>query len=368
MSAIFTPGNIGTLNIPNRLVRSATAERMADDEGRPREKLHELYRELARGGVGLIITGHMYIHPSGKAHAEMTGIYEDALIPDLARLAETVHENDGRVVVQINHGGMQSAEDVVPQAIAPSVVVEVLEKRPVREMSHGEISEMIDAYGQAARRTKEAGFDGVQIHSAHGYLISQFLSPFSNHRRDEWGGSFRNRTRFLREVCQSVRTQVGNDYPVLIKLGIMDGVEGGLELSDGLEIVSTLQDLGIDGIEISGGFSGGEIKNTRKGIKTEADEGYFLSQTREACEYTNLPLISVGGYRSKSVIENVLAKGYVDFVSMCRPLISEPDLPNMFRDGVKDKSRCLSANNCWAENPGDGIACKCPHEKVAVES
>jgi 2,4-dienoyl-CoA reductase-like NADH-dependent reductase (Old Yellow Enzyme family) len=226
---------------------------------------------------------------------------------------------------------------------------------------------MINAFGNAARRVKDAGFDGVQIHSAHGYLISQFLSPYANQRTDEWGGDFENRTRFLREVSREVREQVGEDYPVLIKLGIMDGVEGGLELSDGVEIVSILEEIGIDGVEISGGFSGGEIKNTRKGIKSIEDEGYFLEQAREACQFTNLPLISVGGYRTKSYIEHVLENDYVEFVSMCRPLISEPDLPNMFRDGVKDKSRCLSSNNCWAENPGEGIACKCPHDKVTQD-
>jgi 2,4-dienoyl-CoA reductase-like NADH-dependent reductase (Old Yellow Enzyme family) len=365
MSLLFTPYRIGSLETHNRLVRSATAERMADGDGRPLPPLTKLYEELARGGVGLIITGHMYVRLSGKAHDEMTGIYTDDLIPDLAELARAVHGLGGRIVPQINHGGMNSVAETVSDPVAPSAIDQPFLTRPAREMTPPEVETAIQAFADAARRCQEAGFDGVQIHAAHGYLISQFLSPFVNKRTDQWGGTVEKRMRFLREVCSAVREQVGDEFPVLIKLGMADGVEGGLTAEEGAEVVAALADMGIDAAEISGGL-GGEDKNlnVRKGIKSEAKEAYFLPLAREARQRTELPIILVGGFRSRSVMERVLADGAADYISLCRPLISEPDLPNQFNDGLKEKSRCLSANNCWAEGPGEGISCKCPHERV----
>jgi 2,4-dienoyl-CoA reductase-like NADH-dependent reductase (Old Yellow Enzyme family) len=364
MTSLFTPYNIGSLSIPNRIVRSATAERMADAEGRPLPQLIDLYKNLAQGGVGLIITGHMYVHQTGKAHDEMTGIYADHLIPDLAKIANVVHHENGRVVVQINHTGMKASQEAVAEAFAPSAIEAPFLSRPAREITSEEIESVIQSFGNAARRAREAGFDGVQIHGAHGYLISQFLSPFVNCRTDKWGGSIEKRMRFLREVSKSVREKVGAEYPVLIKLGMMDGVDGGLTSDDGAHVVATLEDMGFDAVEISGGISGTKNLNIQKGIRSEADEAYFLPLARQARPVTQLPIILVGGFRSRTVMEQVLNDGYADFISLCRPLISEPDLPNLMKLGLKDKSRCLSANNCWAENPGDGIACKCPHDEV----
>ena len=364
MSGLFTPSTIGSLRLPNRIVRSATAEGMADADGRPLPQLNRLYQDLARGGVGLIITGHMYVHPSGKAHSEMCGIYADDLIPDLAKLADVVHREEGLIAVQINHGGMQCRKKTVPETIAPSAVDDDVLKRSAREMTPDEITGLIQAYGHAARRVQEAGFDGVQIHAAHGYLISEFLSPFINHRTDKWGGDIENRMRFLREVCRAVREQVGSDYPVLIKLGMMDGIEGGLTSDEGSQVIASLEDMGFDGVEISGGISGTRNLNVRKGIRREADEAYFLPLAQQARAVTQLPIILVGGFRSRTVMEQVLNHGYADFISLSRPLISEPDLPNRLRFGLQEKSRCLSSNNCWPKKEGEGIACRCPHEKT----
>ena len=341
---------------------------MADPDGRPLPLLKELYKNLVRGGVGLIITGHMYVHHSGKAHVEMTGIDDDDLIPDLAKLADAAHKEHGHIVVQINHAGMQANAEDVPDAIAPSAIDAPFLSRPAREISSREIETVIQAYGNAARRCQESGFDGVQIHAAHGYLISQFLSPFVNRRTDKWGGSPKKRMRFLREVCAAVREKVGPDYPVLIKLGMMDGVEGGLSSDEGAQVVAGLENMGIDAVEISGGLGGKKNLNVRKGIRSEADEAYFLALARQARPVTQLPIILVGGFRSRSVMEQVLADGLADFISLCRPLITEPDLPNQLKRGLKEKSRCIAANNCWPINTGDGIACKCPHEKVVEKA
>jgi len=211
---------------------------------------------------------------------------------------------------------------------------------------------MIDAYAQGARRAKEAGFDGVQIHGAHGYLIGQFLSPFVNKRTDEWGGDLEGRMQFLRAVCRAVRGQVGPDYPVLIKLGVADGVEG-------LQVVAALESMGLDGVEISGGIGGKHSSSIRPGIRSEADEAYFRQWARKARRVTRLPIILVGGLRSLPVMEEVLTSGDADFISLCRPLICEPDLPNRMRLGLQERSSCISANRCWAKKDGEGIACKC---------
>ena len=365
MSILFSPFNIGPLDLPNRLVRSATAERMADGDGRPLPPLKNLHTELAKGGVGLIITGHMYIHPSGKAHVEMTGVYSDDLLPDLSQLANAVHDENGRIIVQINHGGMNCSRETVDENFAPSAVDQPYVSRPAREITRKEIDNIIQAYANAARRVQDAGFDGVQIHAAHGYLISQFLSPLINHRNDEWGGGITERMRFLKEISKAVRDQVGSDYPVLIKLGMIDGIQGGLTPEESLEVVAALEDMGIDALEISGGLSGGgRSLNIRKGIRSQTDEAYFLHLAQRARKVTPLPVILVGGLRSRSVMEQVLIDGHADLISLSRPLISEPDLPNRLRLGLQEKSRCLSSNNCWPETVGEGIACKCPHEKL----
>jgi 2,4-dienoyl-CoA reductase-like NADH-dependent reductase (Old Yellow Enzyme family) len=361
---LFTPGKIGTLSLPNRLVRSATAERMADDDGRLKEPLFKLYEELTVGGVGLIITGHMYVHPSGKVHPEMTGIYSDDLLLDLERLARVIHERGGKVVAQINHGGMQCDPKAVTQTMAPSAIEADFLEQPTREMTEEEIFSIIGAYSEATRRVKEAGFDGIQIHAAHGYLISQFLSPFANRRDDDWGGDRDRRMKFLREVARAVRNTVGNDFPMLIKLGMMDGVEGGLTPEAGVSVVRELDKMGFDAIEISGGISGRKNLNTRKGIRSEADEAFFLPLAQKARPATALPILLVGGFRSMAVMERVLQEGAADFISLARPLISEPDFPRLMQQGLRERSRCISANNCWPTKEGEGIACKCPLPEI----
>jgi 2,4-dienoyl-CoA reductase-like NADH-dependent reductase (Old Yellow Enzyme family) len=339
---------------------------MADVEGRPTPALVALYGRLARGGVGLIITGHMYVHPSGKAHPGMVGIYSDSLVPDLAQLADAVHRENGRVAVQINHGGMQCRGPSATDPIAPSAVASPVLPQHAREISVNEIGVLIRAYGQAARRTQEAGFDGVQIHAAHGYLVNEFLSPLVNRRTDEWGGSTERRTRFLRAVCQEVRRQVGPRYPVFIKLGMVDHVEGGLTAEDGVQVVAALEAMGMDAVEISGGIAGivGSRANIRPATRSESEEAYFRPLAAQARPATALPIALVGGFRSRAVMDQVLDAGDADFIALCRPLICEPDLPSNLRLGLQERSSCVSGNRCWPSGPGDmGIGCKCLIER-----
>lgn len=358
MSLLFEPGSINKLEIKNRIVRSATAERLADDvSGFPKIGLKELWVKLARGGTGLIITGHMYVHPTGKCHPEMVGIYEDAVIPTLKEYVKAVHKEGALIAAQINHGGMQSHKETIQQPFAPSAISKSFLQQPTREISIEEISLIIDSFAQAARRVKEAGFDAVQLHGAHGYLINQFISPFVNRREDEWGGDFSRRLHFLREVTKSVREQVGSDYPVFIKFGMEDGVEGGLVAEDGAKVIAEIASIGLDAVEISGGI---QANNTKKGIKSKETEAYFRPLAKKAKQETDLPIILVGGLRSKDVMEDVLNSGDADFISLCRPLINDPEFPNMLHSGKIEVSGCISSNNCWPHSMDEGISCKCP--------
>ncbi|NIN64909.1 MAG: NADH:flavin oxidoreductase [Anaerolineae bacterium] len=360
MTALFESGTIGSLQLPNRLIRSATAEYMSDLDGKPEQPLADLYRELARGGIGLIITGHAFVHEGGRCNLHMTGIHGDDLIPAMEMLTIAVHDEEGRVVVQINHGGRQCPAEAIPgPAVAPSPVALSKDSERPQELNEEGIREIISAFGDAAGRAKAAGFDGVQIHAAHGYLINQFNSSAANWRPDRWGSTPAGRMRFLEEVASSVRDRVGEEYPVLIKLGMEDYVRDGLTLKDSADIVRHLSDWGIDGLEISGGIGRTSV---RKDILRPEDEGYFLDGARMAREATDLPIILVGGMRSKRVMEAILQEGSADFISMSRPLIREPDLPRRLREG-QNRASCISCNRCWPP-PGEyGIACRDPNRK-----
>ena len=363
MASLFSSVNLGTLTLKNRIVRSATAERMADAEGRPRQALGDLYRDLAEGGVGLLVTGHMYVDPGGKCHPEMTGIDRDDRVPDLAELADLVHQAGGHIAVQINHGGMQCSRETVADPAAPSAIDTESLSQPARAMTAAEVEQAIAAYASAARRAKAAGMDAVQLHGAHGYLINQFLSPAVNRRQDAWGGDFAGRLHFLEAVSGAVREVVGPEYPVFIKLGMVDGVDGGLTPELGQRVVAELGGMGLDGVEISCGIGGGAVKAIQPGVRELEDEAYFRDLAQMAREVTSLPVMLVGGLRSRAVMADVLASGDADFISMCRPLICEPDLPKRLELG-QARASCISGNRCWASERGEGIACKCPVERA----
>jgi 2,4-dienoyl-CoA reductase-like NADH-dependent reductase (Old Yellow Enzyme family) len=343
-------------------MRSATAERLATEPvGRATPALAAVYADLARGGVGLIVTGHAYVAAEGKAHPEMLSAHCDQMIPGLQTLAEAVHAEGGRIALQINHGGRQCGAEVTPRTIAPSAAP-TPEGRTPREMTTAEIVATVDAFAQAARRAKQAGMDGVQLHAAHGYLVGQFLSPYTNRRTDAWGGDFERRLRFLSAVCEAVRGQVGPDYPVFVKLGMMDNLEkvpGGLTPEDGSRIVARLVDFGLDAVEISGGDGGASDFNTRLAVGSKAPEAYFRPLAQRAKAATYLPVILVGGLRGRATMDEVLAAGDADSISLCRPLIREPDLPSRLQAGLTTVAACISGGRCWPQAMGQGIACRC---------
>ncbi len=354
---LFTPAKIGSLTLPNRLIRSATHEYRADEDGRPLPSLAEMYAQLARGGVGLIVSGHMFVHPTGKTHLQMSGIYSDDLIPALAQLTAAVHREGGLIAAQLNHGGAAALKD----GMLPSVFDMPFPVRPGRQLTDEDIHMLIDAFAQAARRAKAAGFDAIQVHAAHGYLISQFLSPYLNRRTDNWGGSPERRLNFLRAVCKAVRQQVGNEYPVFTKLATVDNVAGGLTPEASMEYIAALEDMHLDALEISSGFGGDRSDFAiRKGVVKLKTEAYFRPTAQQARCHTRLPIALVGGIRSRLVMEDILASGDADFISLCRPLIHEPHLPNRLKNGLQDASTCLSANLCSPQHAGEDTTCRCP--------
>jgi 2,4-dienoyl-CoA reductase-like NADH-dependent reductase (Old Yellow Enzyme family) len=242
--------------------------------------------------------------------------------------------------------------------LAPSAI-EGLAQVPLQEMTLEHIKSTVDAFGKSAEHACEAGFDGIQIHAAHSYLLSQFLSPAFNHRTDAYGGSIENRAKMLLEVLQGIRKRVGQDYPVLIKMNARDYLEGGLELDDSVQAGAMLKQAGVDAIEVSGGtFASGDLMPSRTGIVTEGDEAYFKAEARAFKEQVDLPIILVGGIRSFHIAERIVIDKIADYISMCRPFIREPGLINRWQSGDRGKASCLSDSKCFRPAlAGKGVYC-----------
>jgi 2,4-dienoyl-CoA reductase-like NADH-dependent reductase (Old Yellow Enzyme family) len=355
MSILFTPVKIGPVTVHNRFVRSATHEYMADDEGNVSDDQIELYRRLAEGEVGLIITGHAFVQPSGKASPRQTAVYDDRFLEGLARIPATVHRYPARVFLQIAHAGRQTRERLcgcVP--VSPSAVYDPVSKVMPRELTGEEIQTLVADFVAAAGRAKRAGFDGVQLHAAHGYLISSFLSPHTNRRTDEWGGPVGNRARVLLEVLLGVKGSCGRDFPAVVKLNSTDFLENGLTVDDAVEVARMLEANGIDGIEVSGGMAEAGRGSVWPGLRSEPEEGYFVENAARIKRAVGVPVSGLGGIRTLAVAERAVRDGLVDLISLSRPLIRDPFLVKHFREGLASKSECSSCNKCF--NPR-GIRC-----------
>lgn len=357
---LFEPLTIGSLRVENRLMRSATWEGMATDAGEVSDPLVALYRDLARGGVGIIVTGFAYVRPDGKALPGQTGIYDDQQMAGLARVAEAVHAEGGRVVVQIVHAGAQTRPEWIAGEApwAPSQVDPSKHQPAARALPAGEIAAIAEAFGQAARRAQEAGFDGVQLHLAHGYLLSQFLSPHRNQRSDAFGGSAENRRRAPLLALEAVRDAVGPGFPVLAKMNSTDGVEGGLEIDEAVAHARAFVAAGLDAIEVSGGIPAAGSKGaSRPGIRSREDEAYFRGGGAAVKAAVDVPVYLVGGLRSPELMEEIIASGDADGVSLCRPFIREPDLPERWSVGDPAVSECISCRKCLKAGMAGGIRC-----------
>ena len=364
MGILFEPIKIQNMELRNRFVRSATFDGCGSKSGQVSEKQIKIFDELAKGGVGLIIAGITSVHPSGQRFQSQNSIDSDDCIPGFKRLTARIHDRGAKIAVQLFHAGREGGsfqEFKNKQAIAPSFI----DHDPhftgrYRAMTEDEIWDIIGAFGDAAKRARAADFDAVQVHGAHGYLLSQFLSPHTNRRDDQWGGNLESRLRFHHEVYQAIRAKVGEDYPVLIKIGVQDGFSGGLELREGEVAAQHLAQWGFDALEISLGIRGERSEDTefRTKINSLDREGYFRDWCKRIKPQVNVPIMMVGGLRTFGLMEEVIQKGEADFISLSRPLIREPGIINAWKSGDYHRATCISCNECLAVvRKGEPLQC-----------
>lgn len=360
MDRLFETAKIHTLTLRNRFVRSATWTGTGTADGEVTEEMISRMVELAEGEVGLIISGHAYVQPEGQASPRQLAVYRDRFVDGLRRMVDRIHERGGVVAMQLAHAGMY-AIDTAP---GPCSVVSKLDDNPEKEqraLDTEDIGRLVEAFVAAGLRAKAAGFDAVELHSGHGYFLSQFLSPCFNKRTDEYGGDVKGRARIHVEILKGLRTALGDAYPILVKMNGRDYADGGLTAEDAAEAARLMEQAGCNAVELSGGLLRNvKLSPSRMGISSEEKEAYFKEDARLIKQAISIPLILVGGVRSLSVAESVLKTGVADFISMSRPLICEPNLIARWRAGDRRPAACKSDNRCFRPGfKGQGVFC--PH-------
>ncbi len=371
MKSMFDPLVVGALTAKNSIVRAATAESLADPSGRPTAELIGKYEELAAGGVGTIITGYAYVTQDGKPSEGALGIIGDSFADDYRKLVRVVHAYDARIVLQLVYGGSKSkvaADD--PRVIAPATEASAngvpnvsilgasaLENPKTRlvptEATASDLAKLAQAFGAAAARAKGYGFDGVEIHAAHGYLISQFLSRRSNAREDEYGGSLRNRARFAVECVRAARTATGRDFPILVKVNSCDdyedpaGAQGGLGEEESAQVCAWLVEAGASAIDVSGDWHA-------VGANGMTGEPFFADFGARLAGELDVPVVVTGGWRSADSIQAHLRDDGIAAVAMSRPFICEPNLVARWRSGDFEPSKCTGCGHCAKQA---GIPC-----------
>ncbi len=371
-SLLFDKMKIGDVELKNRFFMSAAAISWnVTQENIPQDSDGYNHYEIAKGGVALIISGGLNVSVSGISNPKSGLFADERSFPFMSAFARKIKAGGALACLQITHGGMWAAQYAAKRGFvpfAPSFVVDgelgdySISKRKDLPTSEEQIHEVIEAYGDAALRAKNCGFDAVEVHAAHESLLAQMLSPVSNLRKDRWGGSVENRCRFHCEVFKNARKKVGADFPVIVKLGVQDAIAGGLELKDGIvaaEIIAKAGD--INAIEVSQGLSPGLLdfsnSSMRIGITSIEKEGYYRAWAREvknAVKSTGILVIMQGGLRSFELMEEVVQKKEADLVSMCRPYIREPMLINRWISGDHKKATCISCNKCILKAIAEG--------------
>jgi 2,4-dienoyl-CoA reductase-like NADH-dependent reductase (Old Yellow Enzyme family) len=390
MGTVFESSTIAGMKLKNRVLRTATHEGMGDKEGRPMPELTDLYLDLARGGVGAIITGYAAVQKNGRTLMNMRMFDRDDLVDDYKKINAQLNEIGVPVIVQLAHGGGQTSKRVTgEQPAAPSKGKYPLFSSFARELNDNEIYGIINSFASAVERSKEAGFSGVQLHAAHGYLLHQFLSPHLNTRTDRWGGNTENRFMVLSEIIRKSRESVGN-YPVLAKFSAYDGDKNGIKLDEGIKIAEMFQKSGFDAIEVSCGGSEDGYNATRV-PKLPLDAAFALvpwmrslpvhqkilmrimgpfvikrnfplyNYNVEAAarikQNVDIPVIVVGGIRRLRDMEDIISGNKADYVSMCRPFIIEPDIVNKLRSGTHNESKCINCGYCVMGVTGSKLRC-----------
>jgi 2,4-dienoyl-CoA reductase-like NADH-dependent reductase (Old Yellow Enzyme family) len=359
-SIVFTESQINNLKLRSRLIRSATWQGMANNDGTCSPSNISVLLPLARSAVGLIISEMMHVSTDGICSPGEIGISSDRHIPGLKRMTDFVHRSGCDIVAQLNHGGLMAIPvlaGITPVGPSP---IESSDVNIGREMNITDIESVITEFRDSALRAREAGFNGIQLHSAHCMLLSQFLSPYYNRRTDEYGGSLENRSRLLLSVVKSIRNAVGGDFALLVKINSEDLLPGGFDRDQLIKVAVMLKDAGIDALEISGGTLGallaGDLK--RSFSPTGKDHAYYREAARDLKKKISIPVILVGGIRTFGEAEELIKSKIADYISLSRPLIREPDLISKWKSGNMKKADCISDTACIFEGArGRGVHC-----------
>lgn len=327
------------VTLPNRLAKSAMSEQLGDAAGAPTSALSAVYRRWAEGGAGLVITGNVMVDGRHLGEPHNVVLEDERHLDAFRAWADAARSGPGALWVQLNHPGRQAPRFATAEPVAPSAVpmTPATVFAPPRALTSDEVHEVVARFGRAAGLVRAAGFNGVQIHGAHGYLVSQFLSPRTNQRDDEWGGTPERRRRFVLAVVAAMREAVGPGFPVGIKVNSADFQRGGFTEDEAFDVLQALDDAGVDLIEISGGTYEAPAMLGPKPQKasTQAREAYFLTFAERARERVRTPLMLTGGFRTRSAMEAALASGAIDMAGLARPLCLDPDLPRKLLDGLE---------------------------------
>jgi len=318
VSYLLKPLQVGTLTLSNRLIMPPMATSKAEPDGKVSQAVLDYYAEKSAGGyLSLIIIEHSFIMPQGKASLQQLSAADDSVIEGLRELVAVIHRNGSKAVMQLNHAGSAANEEITGSTpVAPSAVKNPRQGTMPRELTLEGISDLIEAFKNAARRTKEAGFDGVEIHSAHGYLLNQFFSPLTNKRTDEYGGNVHNRIRLHLQVIEAVRVEVGADFPILLRLGASDYTEGGTSLEDSQIAAQAFEKAGVNILDISGGFSGFNVPNL-------TGQGFFAPLSAAMKEVVSIPVILTGGITEAQAAERLLEEGKADLIGVGRAVLKD---------------------------------------------
>lgn len=354
---LFEPISLGTMKVNNRIAMSPMATNYATQDGEITQRQIKYYEERAKGGVGLIITESCYIHPNGKGGPTRLGLWNDKHVFGFQKLADAVHKYDTRIVAQLHHAGYLAyftKEFPVSCSNVPSPSTGVIP----RCLSVEEIKELVGMYGQAARRAKQAGLNGIEVHAANGYLIHQFLSPLFNKRKDKYGGHLANRMRFLLEIIATIRNLVGDNFPIIVKYSCNDFVEGGLTVQDATMIARVLELSGVNALDVASGVTA--LSDEMIISPAATSQGHLMHLAKAIKEVVNIPVATVGRIREMGMAEDILQSKKADIICLGRPLIADPELPRKWLEGnEKEIRRCISCNDGCADRLGKGLDISC---------
>jgi 2,4-dienoyl-CoA reductase-like NADH-dependent reductase (Old Yellow Enzyme family) len=341
-SILFEPFDFCGIRLKNRFVRSATMENLAEADRTPSKTLMSLYEGLAKGGVGLIITSAVRADRTWDPQAGGKGLCldRDDMVPTFKAMVERVHQAGSKIAVQLGSFFRYRNKYATPWAQTPN------DNRHV--LTAEEIHLIAERFGEAGVRSREAGFDALQINAAHGFPLSQFLSPCYNRRADEYGGSTENRARIVSEIAAQIKQGAGNDFPIFLKMNVVDFCDGGIDVEEAVHIVEVVSSAGIAAVEASGGGIGHHMTWLGPAKQKEWKEGYLRTYTSELKSRISLPVIMVGGLREYDMALDIIQNGEADLISMSRPFIREPGLISRWQSGDLQPAKCISCNGCMA--------------------